>query len=169
MISYKGYTGVFQYDETIDALAGHMVDIAGEIYFEGRSVEEVKESARRAVDHYLQACEARGVNPDRPYSGKITVSTSPEVHRAIAVAAGSRQLLDEPVGGADAGGCGRGEGRKGSSRRRLTSNHLPPAPPDSSRRKPRLTPRVVDLFVALLAQTAPQPATGDDGPWELLQ
>jgi len=87
MISYKGYTGVFEYDETIDALAGHMVDIAGEIYFEGRSVEEVKESARRAVDHYLQACEARGVNPDKPYSGKITVSTSPEVHRAIAVAA----------------------------------------------------------------------------------
>ena len=87
MISYKGYTGVFEYDETIDALTGHMVDIAGEIYFEGRSVEEVKESARRAVDHYLQACKARGVDPDRPYSGKITVSTSPEVHRAIAVAA----------------------------------------------------------------------------------
>jgi predicted HicB family RNase H-like nuclease len=82
MISYKGYTGVFEYDETIDALAGYMVDIAGEIYFEGRSVEEVKESARRAVDHYLRACEVRGVNPDRPYSGKIKVSTSPEVHRA---------------------------------------------------------------------------------------
>ena len=87
MISYKGYTGVFEYDETIDALAGHVVDIAGEIYFEGRSVDEVKESARRAVDHYLQACEARGVAPDKSYSGKITVSTSPEVHRAIAVAA----------------------------------------------------------------------------------
>ena len=87
MINYKGYTGVFEYDETIDALAGHMVDIAGEIYFEGRSVEEVKESARRAVDHYLQTCQARGVKPDRSYSGKITMSTSPEVHRAIAVAA----------------------------------------------------------------------------------
>ena len=87
MITYKGYTGVFEYDETIDALAGHIVDIAGEIYFEGRSVEEVKESARRAVDHYLHACEARGVKPDRPYLGEITVSTSPEVHRAIAIAA----------------------------------------------------------------------------------
>ena len=41
----------------------------------------------RAVDHYLQACEARGVIPDNLYSEKITVSTSPEVHRAIAVAA----------------------------------------------------------------------------------
>ena len=87
MISYKGYTGVFEYDETIDALAGRIVDIAGDIYFEGRSVEEVKESARRAVDHYLDACEARGVKPDKAYSGKITVSTSAEVHRAVAVAA----------------------------------------------------------------------------------
>ena len=41
----------------------------------------------RAVDHDLQACDARGVNPDKPYSGTITVSTSPEVHRTIAVAA----------------------------------------------------------------------------------
>jgi predicted HicB family RNase H-like nuclease len=29
MIEYKGYTGVFEYDDTIDALAGHVVDIAG--------------------------------------------------------------------------------------------------------------------------------------------
>ena len=28
--------------KTIDALAGHMVDIVGEIYFEDRSVEEVE-------------------------------------------------------------------------------------------------------------------------------
>ena len=115
MISYKGYTGVFEYDETIDALAGHMVDIAGEICFEGRSVEEVKESARRAVDHYLQACEARGVNPDKPYSGKITVSTSPEVHRAIAVAAArancSMNRWAEETLAAPAGVGGVGDGK----------------------------------------------------------
>ena len=35
MINYKGYTGVFEYDETIDALAGHMVDIAGRNLFRG--------------------------------------------------------------------------------------------------------------------------------------
>lgn len=87
MIEYKGYTGVFEYDETIDALAGHVVDIAGEIYFEGRSVEEVKQSMRRAVDHYLSACETRGVTPDKPYSGKLMVRTRPEVHRAVALAA----------------------------------------------------------------------------------
>ncbi len=87
MIEYKGYTGVFEYDTSIDALAGHVVDIRGEIYFEGRSVEEVKASMRRAVDHYLEACAEKGIAPEKPYSGNILIRTDPAVHRAVAVAA----------------------------------------------------------------------------------
>jgi predicted HicB family RNase H-like nuclease len=42
---------------------------------------------RRAVDHYLSACEAQGVTPDRPFSGKMMIRTRPELHRAVALAA----------------------------------------------------------------------------------
>jgi predicted HicB family RNase H-like nuclease len=96
MIEYKGYTGIFEYDDSIDALAGHVVDIAGEIYFEGGSIEEVKESMRRAVDHYLSACEAQGVPPDRPFSGRLMIRTRPELHRAVALAAArERRSMNE--------------------------------------------------------------------------
>ncbi|MBW3535901.1 MAG: type II toxin-antitoxin system HicB family antitoxin [Gemmatimonadetes bacterium] len=96
MIEYKGYTGVLEYDPSIEALTGHVIDIKGEIYFEGRSVDEAKASMRQAIDHYLAACEKRGIEPDRPYSGKIMLRTDPAVHRAVAIAAArERRSMNE--------------------------------------------------------------------------
>lgn len=40
MIRYKGYTGVFEYDEEYGFFAGHVVDVRDGIYFEGRSVAD---------------------------------------------------------------------------------------------------------------------------------
>ena len=53
MIEHAGYTGVFQYDPEFEIFAGHVVGIRDEIYFEGRSVEELKASMAATVDDYL--------------------------------------------------------------------------------------------------------------------
>ena len=87
MIEYKGYTGVFEFDSSIEAFAGHVVDLRGEIYFEGRSVAELKKSMQQAVDGYLEACEKWGDTPERPFSGRFNVRLSPALHRRVAVAA----------------------------------------------------------------------------------
>ena len=60
MIEYRGYTGTFEYDPELELLAGHVIDLRDEIYFEGESVTELKSSMHRAVDHYLAVCEERG-------------------------------------------------------------------------------------------------------------
>lgn len=60
MIEYKGYTGVLEFDPELSLFSGHVADLRDEIYFEGGSVEELKASMRRAVDHYPGACDARG-------------------------------------------------------------------------------------------------------------
>jgi predicted HicB family RNase H-like nuclease len=87
MIDYKGYTGVFEFDPELRLFAGHVVDLRDEIYFEGDSVEALEASMRRAVDHYLEVCEARAEEPGRPFSGKLDVRLGSDVHRAAAVAA----------------------------------------------------------------------------------
>lgn len=87
MIEYKGYTGVFEYDPAIDSFAGHVVDLRDQIYFEGSSVQELKESMARAVDHYLAVCERRDEEPDRPFSGRFNVRLPPSLHRRVAKAA----------------------------------------------------------------------------------
>jgi len=86
MIEYGGYTGVFEYDPELELLAGHVVDLNDEIYFEGSSVDEIKASMQRAVDHYVAVCAERGTAPDKPFSGQLRLRMAPELHRSVAIA-----------------------------------------------------------------------------------
>jgi predicted HicB family RNase H-like nuclease len=90
MIEYKGYTGVFEFDSELELFSGFVVDLRDQIYFEGGSVEELKASMRRAIDHYLEVCKARGEEPEKPFSGKLNVRLGSDLHRAVAVAAAAR-------------------------------------------------------------------------------
>ena len=51
MVEQRGYTGTFKYDPELEPLAGHVIDLQDEIYFEGECVTELKSSMHRAVDH----------------------------------------------------------------------------------------------------------------------
>ena len=92
MIEYKEYTGVFEFDDEYEIFAGHVVGTRDGINFEGRSVAELKESMRSAVDDYLDYCEETGRNPNKPYSGRILVRIAPELHRKLATKAGSQRM-----------------------------------------------------------------------------
>ena len=87
MIEYKGYTGVVEFDPDAEVFSGHVVDLRDEIYFEGTTVAELVDSMHRAVDHYLRVCQARGEDPDRPFSGNLHLRLGPELHREAAAAA----------------------------------------------------------------------------------
>ncbi len=87
MFEYKGYTGVIEYDPTIDRLSGHVVDLRDQLYFEGRSIDEVHSSFRSVVDDYLEFCAKRGEDPDRPYSGEVRLRMTPALHRQVVTAA----------------------------------------------------------------------------------
>lgn len=90
MIEYEGYTGVCEYDPEIQRFSGNVVDLRDQIHFEGASVDELKSSMARAVDHYLGVCSQRGEEPDRPYSGRFNVRLDPSLHREIAKSAAAR-------------------------------------------------------------------------------
>jgi len=90
MIEYKGYTGVFEFDAELDLFSGYVVDLRDQIYFEGESVEQLKASMHRVVDHYLEVCAARGEEPEKPFSGRLNVRLGTDLHRSVAVAAAAR-------------------------------------------------------------------------------
>jgi predicted HicB family RNase H-like nuclease len=92
MIEYKGYTGVFEYDPDIETFAGHVIDLKDEIYFEGDSVDELKSSMERAVDHYLEVCSKRGEDPARPFSGQLRLRMDSGLHQRAAVHAAAAGL-----------------------------------------------------------------------------
>jgi len=90
MLEYRGYTGVFEFDTELELFSGFVVDLRDQIYFEGESVDQLKASMQRAVDHYLEVCAARGEEPEKPFSGKLNVRLGSDLHRAVAVAAAAR-------------------------------------------------------------------------------
>jgi predicted HicB family RNase H-like nuclease len=92
MLEYRGYAGIVEFDPDLDLFAGHVIDLRDTIYFEGRSVTELKTSLWRAVDTYLEMCAEDGRDPDRPYSGKFVVRVPSELHRALAAAAASEHV-----------------------------------------------------------------------------
>ena len=92
MIEYRGYTGVFEFDDEYEFFVGHVVDTRDGINFEGRSVAELKESMRSAIDDYLSFCKETGREPSRPYSGRILVRVDPEVHRRLATNAKGQRM-----------------------------------------------------------------------------
>lgn len=86
-MEYKGYAAAISFDDELEVFTGHVVDIRDELYFEGRSVDELVGAFHSAVDDYLAFCAEEGREAAKPYSGRILVRTTPDIHRAVAVAA----------------------------------------------------------------------------------
>ena len=92
MIEYKGYVGVFEFDEDLGKFHGFVVNTQDVITFYGSSVEELKEELENSVEAYLAFCAEKGRDPERPFSGNLSIRTSPEIHRKIAIQAARRRV-----------------------------------------------------------------------------
>ena len=87
MTDYKGYRAAVTFDADAGIFHGEVVGTRDVITFTGTSVEELEREFRFSVDDYLAVCAERGRRPDKPFSGKIPLRVSPEIHRAAALAA----------------------------------------------------------------------------------
>lgn len=86
-MEYKGYTAVIEYDADCDSFFGNVVNLSSPITFYGKTTEELRKEFAASVETWLAVCRERGIEPEKPYSGRITVRMSPEIHRRIATAA----------------------------------------------------------------------------------
>jgi predicted HicB family RNase H-like nuclease len=86
-MTYKGYTGVVDFDDEARIFHGEVVGLKDVITFQGESVSELEAAMAESIDFYLDWCAERGKNPEKPFSGKFLVRTDPEVHSKAVVAA----------------------------------------------------------------------------------
>ena len=96
-LKYKGYTGSVEYDESVDCLVGKVLGLKNAlILYEGTTLEELKKDFEEAVDDYLESCVARGVEPEKPFSGKLILRMTSQLHsQASEKAASSGVSLNE--------------------------------------------------------------------------
>lgn len=80
-MKYKSYTGRVEFDDKGRLFHGEVIDLRDVVTFQGTSVEELEEAFRHSVDDYLEFCEERGDEADRPFSGRLMLRVSPQLHR----------------------------------------------------------------------------------------
>jgi len=86
-MTHKGYAARIEYSHDDNCFIGHIAGINDVLGFHGESVADLRAAFVEAVDDYLETCEKLNRSPQKPYSGKLMLRISPEVHTAITMAA----------------------------------------------------------------------------------
>jgi predicted HicB family RNase H-like nuclease len=84
---YKDYAARVEFDAEDRIFFGRIAGIRDIVTFHGETVDELEASFKEAVDHYLDTCAKLGDEPNKPYSGKLTLRIHPSIHAAVATAA----------------------------------------------------------------------------------
>ncbi len=82
-MKYKGYVAHIEYDEEDRIFVGHLAGIMDIVGFHGTTVNELEEAFHESVDNYIAISEETGRPAQRPYSGKLILQISPDVHAAV--------------------------------------------------------------------------------------
>ncbi|MCM1067504.1 MAG: type II toxin-antitoxin system HicB family antitoxin [Muribaculaceae bacterium] len=87
-MKYKGYSGSVEFSPEDNCFFGKVQGIKGTlISYEGTSVDEIRQDFEQAVDYYLESCQERGIEPAKPYSGKLLIRMPSDLHSQVAEAA----------------------------------------------------------------------------------
>ena len=94
MMTYKGYIAKIEYDESVEMLHGEVINAAPYpiVTFEAADVESLKREFHISIDDYLAWCEEDGVEPRRPFSGKLNLRLGSELHRQVVVESAANGL-----------------------------------------------------------------------------
>ena len=87
MLTHKGYTAHIEFDDEAGLFHGEVLDTRDVITFQGTSVQELIQAFHDSVDDYLEYCKERGEEPDKPFSGRLMLRVTPELHRQVSVRA----------------------------------------------------------------------------------
>ena len=87
MLKYKDYTAIVEFDDEADIFHGEVINIADIITFQGKSTNELRLAFKDSIEDYLEFCTKQGQAPQKPFSGKMLIRTTPGNHRKIAEAA----------------------------------------------------------------------------------
>lgn len=82
-MEYKGYVGTVQFDEEAEIFHGEVINMRDIVTFQGDTVEGLKKEFQLSIDDYLEFCAERREEPDKPFSGKLTLRLDPDLHRNL--------------------------------------------------------------------------------------
>jgi predicted HicB family RNase H-like nuclease len=102
-IMNEGYVAEIDIDQNARLLSGIVLNTRATLHFTGNSVDELRQAFADTIADYREWCKERGVEPERPYSGKLSLRIAPELHRRVAEQAAKagesiNQFISERLG-----------------------------------------------------------------------
>ena len=97
-LEYKGYKGSVEYSKEDNCLCGKVQGMGNKvlILYEGATINELRKDFEEGVDSYLDGCKADGIEPLKPFSGKLNLRMPSELHgRVAAFAASTGMTINE--------------------------------------------------------------------------
>ena len=86
-MEFDGFQAIIKYDPDIEMFRGEFLGLNGGADFYASDIEGLKHEGALSLSVFLEACEKRGIEPKKSYSGKFNVRIAPELHSDIAVKA----------------------------------------------------------------------------------
>jgi predicted HicB family RNase H-like nuclease len=89
MIEYKGYAAAIEFDDSVGRLHGRVVNSGPYpiATFEATDVNGILAEFEKSIDEYLLSCDEDGVEPKKPFSGKLNLRLGSELHQRAALSA----------------------------------------------------------------------------------
>lgn len=91
-LEYKGYIAKLNFDWHDNIIVGEVTNAGAVISFHAESMSEIKREFEEMVNTYLEACEAEGISPAKPYSGKFNLRLAPDLHRELSAKAAQSDI-----------------------------------------------------------------------------
>ncbi len=86
-MTINGYQAVIAFDPDLQMFRGEFVGLNGGADFYAKDVDGLKREGEISLRVFLEACEHRGVEPRKHFSGKFSLRVDPTTHEAAAIAA----------------------------------------------------------------------------------
>ena len=89
MIEYRGYVARVEFADSADVFHGRVVNSGPYpiATFETTRASSIRKEFHRSIDEYLAVCDEEGIEPKKPFSGKLNVRLGSALHAAVAISA----------------------------------------------------------------------------------
>jgi predicted HicB family RNase H-like nuclease len=83
-MTQDGYLAMLEIDDEAGVIHGRVVNARAVPTFEGQALAELRAAFADTIADYLDWRRERGVEPERPHSGTLSLRIAPEPHRRVA-------------------------------------------------------------------------------------
>lgn len=84
ILRHEGFIAEVSYEGGDELMHGTTINTRAVLHFAGKTIDEVKTAFAETIADYRDWCRERGVEPEKPYSGTLSLRIDPALHKRVA-------------------------------------------------------------------------------------